>query len=292
MTTTPAWHWCDRGDFLRAPLIWTFLICFVDAVMFIVSTAYDTEFESLSVNPFVGPPLDALLVMGAKDVPLIVGDGATGGWRLITAVFLHAGIIHLALSVVFKLLAGFLLERRIGWWRVALSVFAVWHGRHVGVGALLARKVDCQWQCATVWPHRWLAGRAVHLWRAVARETAAIRSASGCQQLAAARHWHHAIGGQLCASRRAAVWLLHCDGGAVDDAARCAAEAATRTVCQHWRGARCAGAVCGWICGVVCAAARGRVVRILSHGELRASGRVAVRDVDDVVDASCLTEQQ
>jgi membrane associated rhomboid family serine protease len=101
-------------------VVWTLLMCFVDAIMFIVATAYDTEFEALSINPFVGPPLDALIVMGAKDTPLMIGDGATGGWRLITSVFLHAGIIHLAFSVVFKLVAGFALERRIGWWRTAV----------------------------------------------------------------------------------------------------------------------------------------------------------------------------
>jgi len=40
-------------------------------------------------------------------------------WRVISAMFLHAGIIHLLLNLLFQVLTGFQLERRYGWWRIA-----------------------------------------------------------------------------------------------------------------------------------------------------------------------------
>ena len=45
---------------------------------------------------------------------------ANQGYRLITALFVHAGIIHLLLNVVAQLVLGTQIERTAGWFRVLL----------------------------------------------------------------------------------------------------------------------------------------------------------------------------
>ncbi|CAN0001890.1 unnamed protein product, partial [Phaeothamnion confervicola] len=71
----------------------------------------------LQVNPMVGPSLDTLLTCGAKDTTLIL-DGQA--WRLWTAMFLHAGIVHFIFNMIGFLQVGIMVERVYGWWRVAL----------------------------------------------------------------------------------------------------------------------------------------------------------------------------
>jgi membrane associated rhomboid family serine protease len=41
-------------------------------------------------------------------------------WRLITACFLHGGILHLLMNLSFQIHGGFDLEKDMGWWRMAL----------------------------------------------------------------------------------------------------------------------------------------------------------------------------
>lgn len=45
------------------------------------------------VNPMIGPDAQALVNFGAKEAGLIIGKGQW--WRCLTAVFLHAGVLHL-----------------------------------------------------------------------------------------------------------------------------------------------------------------------------------------------------
>jgi rhomboid protease GluP len=83
-----------------------------------------------------------LIRWGANCAPL-VRDGEW--WRLVTAVFLHGGLMHLANNMVLLWIAGRTLEPVIGSMRLAIVylttglvgsiVSALWHPAGVGVGA-------------------------------------------------------------------------------------------------------------------------------------------------------------
>jgi membrane associated rhomboid family serine protease len=65
-----------------------------------------------NINPMIGPYPDALNYWGAKNAVLIIDDGET--WRLLTPVFLHAGIIHLLGNVLVQIDAGNMWEKEWG----------------------------------------------------------------------------------------------------------------------------------------------------------------------------------
>lgn len=54
--------------------------------------------EPLYVNPMIGPSAQTLIRMGAKDSYLIVNDDES--WRLISSIFLHAGLVHYFLNTL------------------------------------------------------------------------------------------------------------------------------------------------------------------------------------------------
>lgn len=64
------------------------------------------------INPMIGPPPDALDYWGGKNALKILRDGEE--WRLITPIFLHAGIIHLLCNVSVQLDVGAFFEREWG----------------------------------------------------------------------------------------------------------------------------------------------------------------------------------
>ena len=66
----------------------------------------------LELNPMIGPPPDALDYWGGKNALKILDDNEE--WRLITPIFLHAGIIHLLCNVSVQLDVGEFFEREWG----------------------------------------------------------------------------------------------------------------------------------------------------------------------------------
>lgn len=77
------------------------------------------------INPMIGPYPDALSEWGAKNTVLILEDDEW--WRLITPIFLHAGIIHLACNVMVQVDTGAFFEREWGSvnWLIIYLVSAV-----------------------------------------------------------------------------------------------------------------------------------------------------------------------
>lgn len=73
--------------------------------------------EPLEINFMVGPGLQALIEAGAKDSPKIVEEGEW--WRLFTAMWLHAGVIHLAANMSVLLRFGWPMEKEAGCQRFA-----------------------------------------------------------------------------------------------------------------------------------------------------------------------------
>jgi len=57
-----------------------------------------------SENPMLGPPATTMVRFGAKDASLILDKGQW--WRLISPIFLHAGVIHLISNVLIQLRVG------------------------------------------------------------------------------------------------------------------------------------------------------------------------------------------
>lgn len=59
-----------------------------------------------------------ILVTFGANVPPLVAKGQV--WRLLTASFLHANLLHVAFNVFFQLRMGFGIERRYGYLKFAL----------------------------------------------------------------------------------------------------------------------------------------------------------------------------
>jgi membrane associated rhomboid family serine protease len=79
------------------------------------------NFESLTVNPLLGPSATLLVNMGAKDTAKIInGDW----WRLFTPMFLHAGVIHLAMNMLMMKRLGQGLEESFGFF-VTASIYLI-----------------------------------------------------------------------------------------------------------------------------------------------------------------------
>jgi membrane associated rhomboid family serine protease len=79
----------------------------------------------LKLNPMYGPYPDALSEWGGKNAVLIIEDGET--YRLITPIFLHAGVIHLLGNVAVQLESGIFFEKEWGSirWLIIYLVSAV-----------------------------------------------------------------------------------------------------------------------------------------------------------------------
>ncbi|CDJ31252.1 rhomboid family domain-containing protein, putative [Eimeria mitis] len=86
------------------------LISIADWAVFITTLAIDSEM------PLV--PSTAILVTFGANVPPLVAKGQV--WRLLTATFLHANLLHVAFNVFFQMRMGFGIERRYGYLKFAL----------------------------------------------------------------------------------------------------------------------------------------------------------------------------
>lgn len=98
----------------------TTVIFFVDTIILICelivgSVTYGCAFAPK--NSMGGPTTFCLYCMGAKWEPDIHAGAV---WRLITPIFLHTGILHLALNMFMLCRFGYVLEARWGWWKFGL----------------------------------------------------------------------------------------------------------------------------------------------------------------------------
>jgi membrane associated rhomboid family serine protease len=66
----------------------------------------------MNVNPMVGPSAETLIYVGGKWTPYIL-DRAEW-WRLISATYLHAGILHLISNLLTQFAFGWVLEQKYG----------------------------------------------------------------------------------------------------------------------------------------------------------------------------------
>lgn len=75
-------------------------------------------FNPLKENPLLGPSSSTLEKMGGLYVPKVVEEHQ--GWRLITCIWLHAGVIHILANMLSLLFIGIRLEQEFGFVRIGL----------------------------------------------------------------------------------------------------------------------------------------------------------------------------
>ncbi|GER44544.1 rhomboid family protein [Striga asiatica] len=73
-------------------------------------------FQPLRENPLFGPSSSTLQKLGALDWNMIVHQNQA--WRLITCIWLHAGVIHLLANMLSLVFIGIRLEQQFGFVRV------------------------------------------------------------------------------------------------------------------------------------------------------------------------------
>lgn len=103
------------NKWLRFPFF-TISVTIVDVALMIWVLAIG-GFTSPSENPLLGPSADVLIDAGAK-VSVLILEGEW--WRLISAMFLHVGILHLLMNLLIQVPLGIILEHRYDTIRFAL----------------------------------------------------------------------------------------------------------------------------------------------------------------------------
>ncbi|KAK6947732.1 Peptidase S54, rhomboid domain [Dillenia turbinata] len=79
------------------------------------------SFEPTKENPLLGPSSSTLLKLGALEWDKIVHQHQ--GWRLLTCMWLHAGVIHLLANMLSLVFIGIRLEQQFGFIRVGVIYF-------------------------------------------------------------------------------------------------------------------------------------------------------------------------
>ncbi|WCJ20514.1 RHOMBOID-like 1 [Euphorbia peplus] len=75
-------------------------------------------FESMKTNPLLGPSSSTLEKMGALDVEQVVHNHQA--WRLISCIWLHAGVFHILANMLSLVFIGIRLEQEFGFIRIGL----------------------------------------------------------------------------------------------------------------------------------------------------------------------------
>lgn len=93
------------------------------ATLFIITACLFGFFFQLALNPsgLIAPPAEKLLASGANFAPLTIGEHQT--FRLLSAIFLHCGIIHLILNLLVLVSFGPTIEEMLGRWRFIFIFF-------------------------------------------------------------------------------------------------------------------------------------------------------------------------
>ncbi|KAG6721159.1 hypothetical protein I3842_03G098700 [Carya illinoinensis] len=100
------------------------------------------SFEPIKGNPLFGPSSATLEKLGALEWSKVVQKHQ--GWRLVTCVWLHAGVIHLAANLLSLVFIGIRLEQQFGFARIGVvyllsgfggSILSSLFIRNISVGA-------------------------------------------------------------------------------------------------------------------------------------------------------------
>ncbi|XP_038978099.1 RHOMBOID-like protein 2 isoform X2 [Phoenix dactylifera] len=76
------------------------------------------SFQPLRENPLIGPSSSTLEKLGALDWDKLVHQHQ--GWRLVTCIWLHAGVVHLLANMLSLIFIGIHLEQQFGFVRIGI----------------------------------------------------------------------------------------------------------------------------------------------------------------------------
>jgi membrane associated rhomboid family serine protease len=91
----------------------SFFFSLVQLAVVVASLSTSRGLAPRNANSMLGPWPDTLDYLGAKNSPKIVTN--LEAWRLVSPLFLHAGLIHLLTNLLVQLRLGVLLEVQWGW---------------------------------------------------------------------------------------------------------------------------------------------------------------------------------
>jgi len=107
------------------------------------STFKRMSFQPFSENPLLGPSSATLTKMGGLMTTLVVQQKE--GWRLMSCVWLHAGVFHIVVNLIALLVFGIQLEKDFGFFRIGLVYLvsglggsllsSLFHSNTISVGA-------------------------------------------------------------------------------------------------------------------------------------------------------------
>ncbi|CAN8293933.1 unnamed protein product [Cochlearia groenlandica] len=98
------------------------------------------SFQPFRENPFLGPSSSTLEKMGALQWTKVVkGDEK---WRLVTSMWLHAGIIHLIVNMFDLIIIGIRLEQQFGFIRVGIIYLVSGFGGNILSSLFLQNKIS------------------------------------------------------------------------------------------------------------------------------------------------------
>jgi membrane associated rhomboid family serine protease len=93
----------------------------------------------MSLNPWLGPPADTLVLFGATWAPLIVAGQI---WRVLTSMFLSVGLLQFAFLGVMRVFVAIPLERHVGSVRIAFVYLLSGIGGSLSSAAFLGTTIE------------------------------------------------------------------------------------------------------------------------------------------------------
>ncbi|KAM1077962.1 hypothetical protein ACFX15_024582 [Malus domestica] len=88
------------------------------------------SFQPFRENPLLGPAALTLKKLGALELQLVVEGGE--GWRLLSCMWLHAGVVHLLFNMLSLLFIGIRLEQEFGFVRIGFLYLLAGIGGSLG----------------------------------------------------------------------------------------------------------------------------------------------------------------
>lgn len=87
-------------------------VSLINIIFMIWAFVLSGGFDKPSQNPMLGPRIDVLVDLGGKWVPYILNNGEW--WRLLTATYLHSGLVHILFNILVQYKVGVKLEKDNG----------------------------------------------------------------------------------------------------------------------------------------------------------------------------------